>query len=54
MGTLVEEVVKKFVKKLVDKKCYRKILHIQFHANEVLPSYVGNFAKLCMESCQAM
>jgi hypothetical protein len=51
MGTLVEELVKKFVKRLVDEKCCRKSLKIQYYAKEVLPSCVGKFAKPCREIC---
>jgi hypothetical protein len=51
MGTLVEDLVKKLVKRLVNEKFGRKILQIQPHAKAILPSCVGRFAKPCREIC---
>jgi hypothetical protein len=51
---VVEELVKKLVKRLVDEKYRPKILNIQLYAKAVLPSCVGKFAKPCREVCQAV
>jgi hypothetical protein len=51
MGTLVEELVKKLVKRLVDENHSQKFLKIRLLANEVLPSGVGGVAKPCREIC---
>jgi hypothetical protein len=45
MGTLVEELVKRLVKKLVDEKRGQKTLYLQPHRKVALPSEVGRFAK---------
>jgi hypothetical protein len=54
METVVEDLVKKLVKRLVDEKYGQKSLKTQSHAKAVLPSYVGRFAKLCRERCHPM
>jgi hypothetical protein len=54
MGTLVEGLVKRLVKKLVDEKHRPKVLKIQCYAKMALPSYVGRFAKPCREVCHPM
>jgi hypothetical protein len=45
MGTLVEELVKRLVKKLVDEKRGQKTLYLQPYRKVALPSEVGRFAK---------
>jgi hypothetical protein len=55
MGTLVvEELVKELVKKLVGEKHGQKFMKISPFTKDVLPSYVGRIAKLCMGSCHPM
>ena len=49
--TIVEELVRKLVKRLVDGKLGQKVLNIQLHAKVLLPSCVGKFAKPCREIC---
>jgi hypothetical protein len=51
VGTLVEELVNKLVKRLVDEKYCQKVSKIQWYVKEVLPSCVGRFAKPCREIC---
>jgi hypothetical protein len=50
----VEELVKKFVKELVDEKYGQKVMKISSFTNDALPSYVGRVAKLCRGSCHPM
>jgi hypothetical protein len=54
MGTIVEELLKKLVKRLVDEKYGQKFLEIQLLTKAGLPRYVGRLAILCRESCHAM
>jgi ribosomal protein S17E len=51
MGTLVEELVKRLVKKLVGEKYQQKTSNFQIYTNTALPSRVGRFAKRGREIC---
>jgi hypothetical protein len=45
IGTLVEELVKRLVEKLVDEKRGQKTLYLQPYRKAAPPSEVGRFAK---------
>jgi hypothetical protein len=45
VGTLVEELVKRLVEKLVNEKCPQKTSNFQTYTNAALPSEVGRGGK---------